>query len=87
MSETTNIAWADSTFNPWIGCTKVGPGCDGCYAEALMDRRMGRVKWGAGEKRQRTSEAYWRPALAGHSYSCSVPSGLRSTGLKPKRRT
>lgn len=64
MSETTNIAWADSTFNPWLGCTKVGPGCDGCYAEALMDRRMGRVKWGAGEKRQRTSEAYWRQPLA-----------------------
>lgn len=64
MSETTNIAWADSTFNPWIGCTQVGPGCDGCYAEALMDRRMGRVKWGAGEKRQRTSEAYWRQPLA-----------------------
>jgi protein gp37 len=64
MSETTNIAWADSTFNPWIGCTKVGPGCEGCYAEALMDRRMGRVKWGAGEKRQRTSAAYWRQPLA-----------------------
>jgi len=64
MSETTNIAWADSTFTPWIGCTKVGPGCEGCYAEALMDRRMGRVKWGAGEKRQRTSAAYWRQPLA-----------------------
>jgi protein gp37 len=64
MSETTNIAWADSTFNPFIGCTKVGPGCYGCYAEALMDKRMGRVKWGAGEKRQRTSEAYWRQPLA-----------------------
>lgn len=64
MSEHTNIAWADSTFNPWIGCTKVSPGCDGCYAEALMDKRMGRVKWGAGQERKRTSEAYWRQPLA-----------------------
>lgn len=64
MSETTSIAWATSTFNPWIGCTKVGPGCDGCYAEALMDKRMGRVKWGAGQPRQRTSAAYWKQPLA-----------------------
>lgn len=39
MAETTGISWTDSTFNPWIGCTKVGPGCDNCYAEALMDKR------------------------------------------------
>lgn len=64
MSETTRIAWATSTFNPWIGCTKVGPGCTGCYAEALMDKRMGRVKWGAGQKRRRTSATYWDQPLA-----------------------
>lgn len=23
MSSTTFIEWCDSTFNPWIGCTKV----------------------------------------------------------------
>lgn len=40
------------------------------------------------ERRQRGQEAPsgWRPALAHHSYSCSDPSGLRSTGLTPKRR-
>lgn len=32
----TKIEWADHTFNPWIGCTKVGPGCDNCYADALL---------------------------------------------------
>lgn len=46
MAENTAISWADHTWNPWIGCTKVSPACDGCYAEALMDKRMGRVKWG-----------------------------------------
>src|ERR1700722_11389178 len=33
MGETT-IAWTDYTYSPWRGCTKYGPGCDGCYAEA-----------------------------------------------------
>ena len=54
MADNTEIAWADSTFNPWIGCTKVGPGCDNCYAEADFDKRRGRVKWGAGNPRSKT---------------------------------
>lgn len=54
MAERTEISWAHSTFNPWIGCTRVSPGCDHCYAATLMDERYGRVKWGAGEARQRT---------------------------------
>lgn len=54
MAETTEISWAHSTFNPWIGCTKVSPGCDNCYAKTLMDDRYGRVKWGAGEARSLT---------------------------------
>ena len=28
---TTAISWTESTWNPWIGCTKVSPGCDHCY--------------------------------------------------------
>jgi protein gp37 len=44
MADTTDIAWADSTFNPWIGCQKVSPACDFCYAEALMDTRYHRVR-------------------------------------------
>lgn len=44
MAESTEISWTDSTFNPWWGCTKVSPGCDHCYAEAL-DRRTGGAHW------------------------------------------
>lgn len=54
MAETSNIAWTDSTFNPVIGCTKVSPGCDNCYAEELMDKRYGRVEWGPHGDRVRT---------------------------------
>lgn len=60
MSENSKIEWTDHTFNPWIGCTKVSPGCANCYAETLMDTRLGRVTWGKGNPRQRTSAANWR---------------------------
>jgi protein gp37 len=59
VGETTAIEWCDKTFNPWIGCTKVSPACDNCYAEAMMDTRYGRVRWGAGEARSRTSASNW----------------------------
>lgn len=62
MGERTGIAWTDATFNPWIGCTKVSPGCDRCYAERESERH-GWAKWGIGEPRHRTSEAYWREPL------------------------
>lgn len=57
----TGIAWTDSTFNGWIGCTKVGPGCDGCYAHALdaRGRFEGKTHWGPGVPRYRTSAHNW----------------------------
>src|ERR1700675_129525 len=62
MAQNSKIEWTDHTFNPWIGCTNVSPGCDHCYAES-MSKRYGWAKWGAGEKRRRTSEANWRKPL------------------------
>jgi protein gp37 len=32
MSATTRIEWADKTWSPIIGCDRVSPGCDRCYA-------------------------------------------------------
>lgn len=63
MAENTNIEWCDHTFNPFIGCTKVSPGCDNCYAEHLMDTRMHKVVWGPKGERVRTGEKYWRQPL------------------------
>lgn len=51
------------TFNPWIGCTKVAPGCAHCYAEALMDTRWGKVEWGPNGTRVRTTDSNWRKPL------------------------
>lgn len=62
MAENTKIAWTTHTFNPWIGCTKVGPGCDHCYAEA-WDRRFDADHvarhWGPGAPRRRTMPQAW----------------------------
>lgn len=62
MSERTAIAWCDSTFNPWIGCTKVSQACDRCYAERKFGTRFG-VPWGAGQPRRRTSASNWTQPL------------------------
>lgn len=60
MAETTNIAWCDSTFNPWIGCSKVSLGCEHCYAEISTPSRALGVNWGPHEARRRTSTATWK---------------------------
>lgn len=73
MSETTNIEWATSTGNPWIGCTKVSPGCKNCYAAELDENRFSRTMgggtkenpvshWGKGAPRVRT-KGFWKDAL------------------------
>lgn len=59
MAENSKIEWTHHTFNPWIGCTKVSPGCAHCYAENLMDTRYGRVEWGKGKPRSRTGADNW----------------------------
>lgn len=61
MAEFSRIGWTDHTFNPWTGCTKVGPGCDHCYAESWA-KRSGIVQWGVDAARRRTSpQTWWKP--------------------------
>jgi protein gp37 len=64
MSENSSIEWTTHTFNPWIGCTKVSPGCANCYAES-EDKRRGWTPagWGKGKPRKRTTPAYWKQAI------------------------
>lgn len=79
MGENSKIAWTLHTFNPWVGCQRVSPGCEHCYAEAY-DKRVGGAKvtdvsagvamtykalrWGPKAPRVRTSAANWRKPLA-----------------------
>ncbi|MES2262169.1 MAG: phage Gp37/Gp68 family protein [Pseudomonadota bacterium] len=59
MSETTSIEWCRSTFNTHIGCTRISPGCDNCYAAVSTPARVMGIKWGPGEPRRRTSASNW----------------------------
>ena len=60
--ENSIIAWTNFTFNAWMGCMKVSPGCKNCYAETLTKNRMGLSVWG-NHPRQRTSANYWKQPL------------------------
>jgi protein gp37 len=62
MAETTGISWCDHTFNPWIGCARVSPGCAHCYAADLAKNRMGLDVWDGKEERSRKmmSAGYWK---------------------------
>jgi protein gp37 len=58
MGRATGISWTRSTRNFWSGCTKIGPGCDGCYAEAFNRFTKGKneatgqaMNWGPGAPR------------------------------------
>lgn len=72
MGKNSSIGWADNTFNPWWGCTKVSRACDGCYAEAFA-KRTGFKVWGPKAERRFFGEKHWheprvwnaRAALAG----------------------
>ena len=67
--ENSKIEWTTHTFNPWIGCQHVSPGCGGgengapCYAETLMDTRYHKVQWGPHGERRRTSAENWKKPL------------------------
>ncbi|KKZ89020.1 phage Gp37/Gp68 family protein [Rhizobium phaseoli] len=58
MAENSAISWTRHTWNPWMGCTKISPACDGCYAEAMMDKRYHKVQWG-NAPRVRTGAHTW----------------------------
>jgi protein gp37 len=59
MAENTSIEWCDHTFNPWIGCTKVSPACDHCYAEVSTPARTMKVIWGVHAERHHTADSTW----------------------------
>lgn len=45
MAENSGISWTHHSWNPWVGCDKVAPGCAHCYIHRIMTRQ-GREPWG-----------------------------------------
>lgn len=63
MSANTEIEWADHTFNPWSGCSKVSAGCAHCYAAALPPKMRRHALWGPDARRVPATDEYWRQPL------------------------
>lgn len=61
MAENSKIEWTDHTFNPWVGCTKISPACDHCYAESWAKRAGSPELWVG--YRRRTTAANWRQPI------------------------
>lgn len=80
MSETTGIEWTDATWNPWIGCHRVSPGCARCYAERLVNGRMGgkfsvvrRAAPATFDAPRRWANSAWGPNIAPRRvFTCSL---------------
>lgn len=85
MAARSKIEWTDSTFNPWVGCTKIArprgapSACDFCYAEGWA-KRSGQVKWGDNPRR-RTTASYWRNPL---SWNANASDFQRSHGRRQR---
>jgi len=78
VAENSHISWTDHTFNPWIGCTRVSPACDGCYAAHLMGGgRYSRAEWGGPGKgvgtRTRTAPSNWVKPKKWNKQSSDAP--------------
>ena len=53
MGARTSIEWADATWNPVTGCSKVSAGCQHCYAETFSTFRGWTLKpWTTGNARE-----------------------------------
>lgn len=65
MGISTGIAWTDHTFNPWMGCQRVSPGCEHCYAETFVTGRMRLPVWGPPKTTERKrTKTPWKDVLA-----------------------
>lgn len=61
MAENSSIELTDHTFGPWVGCTKISPACDHCYAESWA-KRTGQAHLWAGDRRRTTVGNWQQPA-------------------------
>ncbi|WP_029310758.1 DUF5131 family protein [Acidiphilium angustum] len=60
MAEDTRISWAHSTHNFWLGCTKISPACENCYA-CDWAKRTGQSELWAGKLRRTTPQNWHKP--------------------------
>lgn len=69
MGKQSGISWTDGTWNPWVGCEPVSPGCNNCYM-FRDQRRYGRDPAVVHRTKPQTFYApmKWEPSLV---FTCS----------------
>lgn len=75
MGAFSKIEWTDHSWNPWIGCCHVSPGCQYCYAERDFTRKPRWANtWGPPQTSQRikTSQANWRKPLTWNEWASAA---------------
>lgn len=80
MAAKSKIEWTDATVNFWWGCTKVGPGCDFCYAETF-DKRVGGDHWGLNKPRRKINGAVALIHQLDNDYAECARGNARAFGL------
>ena len=75
MAENSKIAWTTHTFSPWVGCTKISPACDNCYAESWAKRAGNPELWQG--SRRRTRPANWQMPIKWNTHAAK-------TGIRPR---
>lgn len=69
----TSIEWTNKTWNPIVGCSRVSPGCENCYAERMahrlelmgQERYVGLTRKTARGRVQWSGEARFVPEMLG----------------------
>lgn len=61
MGENSLISWTHHTFNPWIGCARVSPGCANCYAARDVVDRFKLAEWGNAPRRITSADTWKKP--------------------------
>lgn len=65
MARTTGIEWTDATLNPFVGCSRVSPGCVNCYAIPIAHRNgsFGTPQYQGATKKDERGRLHWTGAI------------------------
>ena len=74
MAENTGLSWAHDTWNPWMGCDKVGPECRHCYIDRQKCFNGEREAFGSVNRTKTTwdNPHKWEIDCAIHNYAKRV---------------
>lgn len=81
----TKIEWTDETWNPTVGCSKVSPGCDNCYAIRVAARGMSPEHHGLTERRMTEDGDLLPPDWTGEVRCLPERLGIPLRWRKPRR--